>query len=166
MDAAKQALAGYEGLVHHPLQTVENFAQTAGNAVTGGWMGKGIAAAARGCVQLYDNADGFPMLNGLEQYFAGGPRNLPWRDEWAARGTPIHIEPGEAIYVPILAPHWVQTHGQISVSLSLTWRSEWSFHHADACRFKVARNIVRAIVPVKPSNRWRHPRNYTMKSVF
>jgi hypothetical protein len=52
-----------------------------------------------------------------------------------ARGRAIDIAPGEAIYVPILAPHWVQTHDAVSVSLSLTWRSEWSFHHADACRF-------------------------------
>jgi hypothetical protein len=71
----------------------------------------------------------------FEQYFAGGPRNLPWRDEWAARSRAISIAPGEAIYVPLLAPHWVQTHDEVSVSLSLTWRSEWSFHHADACRF-------------------------------
>jgi hypothetical protein len=37
--------------------------------------------------------------------------------------------------VPILAPHWVKTHGEVSVSLSLTWRSEWSFHQEDAHRF-------------------------------
>jgi hypothetical protein len=71
----------------------------------------------------------------FETYFAGGPRNLPWRDEWRARQREISIVPGEAIYVPILAPHWVQTHDEVSISLSLTWRSEWSFHHADACRF-------------------------------
>lgn len=85
----------------------------------------------------------------FEQYFAGGPRNLPWRDEWAARGTPIAIEPGEAIYVPILAPHWVQTHDAVSVSLSLTWRSEWSFHHADACRFN-RRLRARGLTPRSP----------------
>jgi hypothetical protein len=71
----------------------------------------------------------------FEQYFAGGPRNLPWDDAWKARAHEISIVPGEAIYVPILAPHWVQTHDEVSISLSLTWRSEWSFHHADACRF-------------------------------
>jgi len=71
----------------------------------------------------------------FEAYFAGGTRNLPWRDEWNERARAISIVPGEAIYVPILAPHWVKTHDEVSVSLSLTWRSEWSFHHADACRF-------------------------------
>lgn len=71
----------------------------------------------------------------FEQYFMGGQRYLPWREEWAARGTPFSIAPGEAIYVPILAPHWVQTHDDVSVSLSLTWCSAWSHHHADACKF-------------------------------
>ena len=85
----------------------------------------------------------------FEQYFAGGPRNLPWQDEWAARGTAIDIVPGEAIYVPLLAPHWVQTHDEVSVSLSLTWRSEWSFHHADACRFN-RRLRRRGISPAAP----------------
>jgi hypothetical protein len=70
-----------------------------------------------------------------EAYYDGGPRNLPWRDEFAARGREIHIGPGEGIYVPILAPHWVKTHGEVSVSLSLTWRSLWSFHQEDAHRF-------------------------------
>ncbi len=70
-----------------------------------------------------------------EKYYNGGPRNLPWREEFAPRGREIHIKPGEGIYVPILAPHWVKTHGEVSVSLSLTWRSEWSFHQEDAHRF-------------------------------
>lgn len=70
-----------------------------------------------------------------ERYYNGGPRNLPWREEFAPRGRGIHLKPGEAIYVPILAPHWVKTHGDVSVSLSLTWRSEWSFHQEDAHRF-------------------------------
>jgi hypothetical protein len=70
-----------------------------------------------------------------EKYYGGGPRNLPWREEFAPRGRDIHIEPGQGIYVPILAPHWVKTHGEVSVSLSLTWRSEWSFHQEEAHRF-------------------------------
>ena len=70
-----------------------------------------------------------------EQYYDGGPRNLPWRDEFAPRGRDIHIAPGQGIYVPILAPHWVRTHGEVSVSLSMTWRSHWSFHQEEAHRF-------------------------------
>jgi hypothetical protein len=96
----------------------------------------------------------------FEQYFAGGPRNLPWQDDWAGRGKPIHIAPGEAIYVPILAPHWVKTHGEVSVSLSLTWRSEWSFHHADACRFN--RRLRR--MGLRPASPRLYPHDNRLKS--
>ncbi|MEO6716726.1 MAG: transcriptional regulator [Novosphingobium sp.] len=71
----------------------------------------------------------------FEQYYNGGPRNLPWREEWAARGREISVVPGEAISIPVHAPHWVRVHDEVSISLSLTWRSEWVLHHADACRF-------------------------------
>ena len=59
-------------------------------------------------------------------------RNLPWHEDYAALGQPITITPGEAIHVPVKAPHWVQNHDAVSISLSVTWRSEWSFAEADA----------------------------------
>ncbi|HEX4846919.1 MAG TPA: transcriptional regulator [Novosphingobium sp.] len=62
-------------------------------------------------------------------------RNLPWYDGYAEKGTPIHIGPGEAIHVPVKAPHWVQNGDQPSVSLSITWRSDWSYAEADARAF-------------------------------
>lgn len=70
-----------------------------------------------------------------EDYYNGGSRSLPWRPEFEERGQEIHIEPGQGIYVPILAPHWVKTHDQVSISLSLTWQSDWSFDQADTHRF-------------------------------
>jgi hypothetical protein len=59
-------------------------------------------------------------------------RNLPWEEVFAGRGTPFTIEPGEAIHVPVKAPHWVQNGPEVSISLSVTWRSEWSSSEADA----------------------------------
>ena len=59
-------------------------------------------------------------------------RNLPWQDAYAAKGRAITLQPGEAIHVPVKAPHWVQNHDAVSISLSVTWRSEWSFAEADA----------------------------------
>lgn len=59
-------------------------------------------------------------------------RNLPWEDAFAHRGWPIAIEPGEAIHVPVKAPHWVLNGAEVSISLSVTWRSEWSSAEADA----------------------------------
>ena len=37
--------------------------------------------------------------------------------------------------MPVKRPHWVQNGDAPSVSLSVTWRSEWSFAEADARAF-------------------------------
>jgi len=63
----------------------------------------------------------------LEAFHSGGHRNLTVTDEKLARGEAITMEPGDAIYVPPLAPHWVRVLGdEPSLSLSITWRSEAS----------------------------------------
>jgi hypothetical protein len=62
-----------------------------------------------------------------EGYHTGGARELTWRDELAAGGREFRIAPGEALFVPVMAPHFVRNGDQPSVSLSITWRSEWSF---------------------------------------
>ena len=67
-----------------------------------------------------------------ERFHAGGHRNLPWHDDHAGKGTPFELTPGLGLYVPVKAPHWVQNGPDVSISLSVTWRSEWSYHEADA----------------------------------
>ena len=77
-----------------------------------------------------------------EAYHTGGGRELAWRDELAAGGTEFRIGPGEALFVPVMAPHFVRNGAEPSVSLSITWRSEWSFAEADARAFnRVLRSI-------------------------
>ena len=70
-----------------------------------------------------------------ETYHTGGGRELTWRDELAEHGVTFRLEPGEAIYVPVMAPHYVRNGPVPSISLSITWRSEWSFAEADARAF-------------------------------
>lgn len=66
-------------------------------------------------------------------------RNLPWNDHYAAHGQAISIAPGEAIHVPVKSPHWVQVGpDEPSISLSITWRSQWSYAEADARAFNRA----------------------------
>jgi len=79
-------------------------------------------------------ADDERIVSGIEheRFHMGGHRNTPWRDEFAAHGEANALMPGDAIYVPVKAPHWVKNGGQVSISLSVTWRSEWSFAEADA----------------------------------
>jgi mannose-6-phosphate isomerase-like protein (cupin superfamily) len=62
-------------------------------------------------------------------------RNLQWRDDFAAKGRAFDLEPGQAIHVPVKAPHWVKNGDAVSISLSVTWRSEWSYAEADARAF-------------------------------
>jgi mannose-6-phosphate isomerase-like protein (cupin superfamily) len=77
-------------------------------------------------------------------------RNQHWEDAFAAKGRPITIVPGEAIYVPVKAPHWVQNGDAVSISLSITWRSDWSYSEADARAFN---HLVRkaGITPQTPA---------------
>jgi mannose-6-phosphate isomerase-like protein (cupin superfamily) len=67
-----------------------------------------------------------------EVYHTGGGRELTWNDGLACHGMRFQLAPGEAIYVPVMAPHHVRNGPVPSISLSITWRSEWSFAEADA----------------------------------
>merc|ERR1712093_122384 len=60
-----------------------------------------------------------------ESYHLGGPRELPWSNDLLPGGTAFAIDPGEAVYVPVMAPHFVRNGSASSISLSITWRSEW-----------------------------------------
>ncbi len=63
----------------------------------------------------------------LEAFHCGAHRNLSVSEEKLARGKATTMEPGDAIYVPPLAPHWVRVLGDApSLSLSITWRSDAS----------------------------------------
>ncbi|MEJ7927681.1 cupin-like domain-containing protein [Sphingobium sp. AN641] len=61
-----------------------------------------------------------------EAFHAGGHRNLPWRDDFLRHGTPFSLTRGEAVHVPVKAPHFVKNGDAVSISLSVTWRSERS----------------------------------------
>ena len=87
-----------------------------------------------------------------ETYHTGGARELAWRDELAAGGREWPIGPGEALFVPVMAPHFVRNGDEPSVSLSITWRSEWSYAEADARAFNAALRRI-GLRPRQPG-RW------------
>ena len=96
-----------------------------------------------------------------ESYHLGGPRELPWDDALLAGGTPFAIEPGEAVYVPVMAPHFVRNGPAPSLSLSITWRSEWSYAEAGSRCFN---GLVRKLgVAPRAPGRW--PANNQAKSL-
>lgn len=87
-----------------------------------------------------------------EAYHTGGGRELTWRDELAAGGREFPLAAGEALFVPVMAPHFVRNGPEPSVSLSITWRSEWSFAEADARAFNSV--LRRCGLTPRATGRW------------
>lgn len=61
-----------------------------------------------------------------EAFALGGHRNLPWDERFAKKATHVPLRPGDAVLMPVKAPHYVTNGDDVSVSLSITWRSERS----------------------------------------
>ncbi len=98
-----------------------------------------------------------------ETYHAGGPRELKWDDGFLDHGREFPLSPGDALFVPVMAPHFVKNGPAPSVSLSITWRSEWSYRESDA---RILNAILRArgFAPQAP-DRWPQ-QNYARAYVF
>ena len=108
-------------------------------------------------------ADDEKVVPGVEheRFHNGGHRNLPWRDDLAVEGRPFALTPGKAVYVPVKAPHWVQNGPEVSISLSITWRSEWSYDEEYARRM----NHILRRAGMKPRAPGRFPDNNRLKSI-
>ncbi len=96
-----------------------------------------------------------------ERFHNGGHRNLPWRDDIASHGRPFELTPGKAVYVPVKAPHWVRNGPEVSVSLSITWRSEWSYREEYARRL----NHLLRRAGMRPRAPRRFPHQNHLKSL-
>lgn len=96
-----------------------------------------------------------------ERFHGGGHRNLPWRDDFAARGRSFDMAPGDAVHVPFMAPHWVKNGPEVSISFSITWRSEWSY------REEYAHNMNRLLrlAGLSPARPGRYPHQNHVKSL-
>jgi hypothetical protein len=73
-------------------------------------------------------------------------------DALVKHGDRFELRPGDAIHVPVMAPHIVRNGPEISVSLSLSWASEWSRADSDARRFDALARRVGYSPPPPP--RW------------
>ena len=59
----------------------------------------------------------------IERHYSQENRKMVLEPELAERGQRIHLAPGDALHVPINAPHFVENDDEISVSFSVTFRS-------------------------------------------
>lgn len=80
----------------------------------------------------YPPAEPWLTLGHREAYHGAGANMLPWIDSYESDATVHAMQPGDALYVPYAAPHWVRAGDQPSISLSMTWQSEWSQAAGDA----------------------------------
>ena len=63
----------------------------------------------------------------LERFYAGGPRNLQHlTPQIEARARGFELAPGQGVHVPVNAPHWVRNGPQVSISFSVTFRTDLS----------------------------------------
>ena len=92
-----------------------------------------------------------------ERYHAGGHRNLPWQDIYQGDAQQVPLAPGDAVLMPVMAPHFVANGDAPSISLSITWRSEWSYRESEAHAANAALRRVGfdpAMPPRWPSYAW------------
>jgi hypothetical protein len=73
-----------------------------------------------------------------ERLHVGGNNLLDWDDRYHAHATDNFLKPGDALYVPYKMPHIVTVNGGPSISISMTWKSDWSFAQDRAHRFNAA----------------------------
>lgn len=83
-----------------------------------------------------------------EGFHMGSHRNLHWEDSFMAKGEAVRLRPGEAILVPVKAPHFVQNGPKVSVSFSITWRSRRSIAEGELHSFNAT--LRRRGLPVLP----------------
>jgi quercetin dioxygenase-like cupin family protein len=88
-------------------------------------------------------------------------RNLPWQERFSAKGQPFQLAPGRAIHVPVKAPHWVKNGPEVSISLSVTWRSDWSANEANA---RLANHYLRKL-GLDPRTPGRYPEQNRAKAI-
>ena len=75
-------------------------------------------------VAVFDPRD--PVAVAEHQHEAmvrGAHRNLPYRPELADRAITVDLGPGEAVHIPIGAPHHVEVGGALSISFSVTFQT-------------------------------------------
>jgi hypothetical protein len=64
----------------------------------------------------------------LDSYYANvrSNRDQPYCDDFLASARVLPLNAGEGLHFPLHAPHWVRTESDVSVSLSITFRSRVS----------------------------------------
>ncbi len=80
-------------------------------------------------IQVFDQRDrSIVAEEDIENTYYGNKahRNLEFKDSFESQGQSIMLNSQEALHIPIHAPHWVRNGQTMSISFSITFRSDQS----------------------------------------
>ncbi len=79
-------------------------------------------------VSMWDRDDRFVLPDAeLETFYSAFVhRSLPWRDEFQTTAWTAELAPGKGLHFPVAVPHWVKNGPEVSISFSITFRSDSS----------------------------------------
>jgi len=91
------------------------------------------------CGAMFDPTDRHVISEReLEGFYSGAHPNLVYREGYEAYAEQIKLEPGQGLHFPVVAPHYVRNGDQVSISFSITFRSELSRQRESLYRFNGA----------------------------
>jgi hypothetical protein len=81
-----------------------------------------------------------PFLDEMahERMHLNGDNLLQWDESYRASATDNLMGPGDALYIPYKMPHIVAVKGGPCISISMTWKSDWSLAQDQAHNFNTA----------------------------
>jgi hypothetical protein len=62
----------------------------------------------------------------LEKFLSGEDYKHEFKNEFRERASTFELNPGEGLHFPVTWPHWVRNGNEVSISLSITFRSHAS----------------------------------------
>lgn len=87
----------------------------------------------------------------LEKYYSEGQLITKCSDELFDNYELFDMNPGDGVYVPVTAPHWVKTLDEVSISVSINFRTPSSIRRARVFRAnRMMRRLGLRPFPVSP----------------
>lgn len=100
---------------------------------------------------VYDVTDRDVMSEVALENFLTRSARTPCDSEFFDRYQLFDLQPGLGVYVPTTAPHWVRTLDEVSISISINFRTPSSIRRHRVCRFnRMIRKIGLRPHPISP----------------
>ncbi|HUR42801.1 MAG TPA: cupin-like domain-containing protein [Aestuariivirga sp.] len=74
-------------------------------------------------VRTFENADRALISEEAMEISPSKHRNQHYEDWYESRATMHALQPGDAVHMPYMVPHWVSTGGSYSISMAMTWKT-------------------------------------------